>query len=92
MHRINLRFDDDDLFYLLKKKCKSKGLTMNRYINMLIIDDIKTEKIVKMENDFKNFSQNLEVILEKQIQLLSNLNTWHQINGQMLKEILEEEI
>ncbi|MFP4921185.1 hypothetical protein [Staphylococcus coagulans] len=92
MHRINLRFDDDDLFYLLKKKCKSNGLTMNRYINMLIIDDIKTEKIVKMENDFKNFSQNLEVILEKQIQLLSNLNTWHQINGQMLKEILEEEI
>ncbi|MGV2929303.1 hypothetical protein RW115_11950 [Macrococcus capreoli] len=92
MDRLTVRFEEPDVFYLMKKKCEIKNISINKYINELIIDDIKTEKIKKVENDINHLIQNLEVIFERQIELLNNLNTWHQINGQLLKEILEEEI
>ncbi|UJS28993.1 hypothetical protein L2Z53_12085 (plasmid) [Macrococcoides canis] len=92
MDRLTVRFEDANVYFLMKKKCAEKNISINKYINNLIEDDIKTNKILKMENDFNNFTKNLEDILGKQIHLLNNLNTWHQINGQLLKEILEEEI
>lgn len=87
MKRINLRMEEEK-FLFLEKKAKKLGLSINEFINKVLDDELISENYFSMFIENKRTHNDLINVIKKQNELINELNIWHEIHANMLKEIL----
>ena len=87
MKRINLRMEEEK-FLFLEKKAEKLNLSMNEYINKVLDDELISDNYYSVILENKRIHIDLINIIKKQNELINELNTWHEIHANMLKEIL----
>lgn len=87
MKRINLRMSEEKYLFL-EKKAEKLDMSLNQFINKVLDDELTSESYFSFYLDNKRVNDDLIEIIKNQNNLLVELNTWHEIHANMLKEIL----
>jgi len=85
--RLTVRIPDEIHSYILKK-CKSKNISMNEYINNLLVEDMNSNSNYANQLEIKRLLIELRSVLENQIKVIDENNKWNEVQTNMIYELL----
>lgn len=89
--RLTVRIPDEIHSYILKK-CKSKNISMNEYINNLLVEDMNSNSNYANQLEIKRLLIELRSVLENQIKVIDENNKWNEVQTNMIYELLGVDI